>query len=129
MSLMLKRGIEVLVGAALMVALLAALPAVAQAQEGRAAMQEAPVANRGAAVASARVVVRPGDTLWSISSEQLGPNATSQQIAAEAERIYALNRDLIGPDPNLIFSGQKLSFVEGFCHIIISTQVQPGLNL
>jgi LysM repeat protein len=106
---MLKRGIEVLVGAALMVALLAVLPGVAQAQEGRAAIQEAPVANRGADATSARVVIRPGDTLWSISSEQLGPNATSQQIAAEAERIYALNRDLIGPDPNLIFSGQELS--------------------
>jgi len=106
---MLERGIEVLVGAVLVVALLAVLPAVAQAQEGRAAMQEAPVANRGAAVASARVVVRPGDTLWSISNEQLGPNATPRQIAGEVERIYALNQDLIGPDPNLIFSGQELS--------------------
>ena len=106
---MLKRGIGMLVGAALVVALLAVLPAVAQAQEGRAARQEAPVANRGADAASARVLVRPGDTLWSISSEQLGPNATPRQIAGEVERIYALNRDRIGPDPNAIFSGQELS--------------------
>jgi DNA-binding CsgD family transcriptional regulator/LysM repeat protein len=56
-----------------------------------------------------RVVVVPGDSLWSISSEQLGPNATPQQIALLVERIYALNRNQIGGDPNLIFAGQKLS--------------------
>jgi DNA-binding CsgD family transcriptional regulator len=56
-----------------------------------------------------RVVVVPGDTLWSISSEHLGPNATPQQIATAVERIYALNRNKIGGDPNLIFAGQKLS--------------------
>ena len=55
------------------------------------------------------VVVVPGDCLWSISSEQLGPNATPQQIALLVERIYALNRNQIGGDPNLIFAGQKLS--------------------
>ena len=54
------------------------------------------------------VVVVPGDSLWSISSAQLGPNATPQQIATAVERIYALNRIQIG-DPNLIFAGQKLS--------------------
>jgi LysM repeat protein len=102
LSLMLKRGIGVLAGAALVVALLAVLPAVAQAQEGRTPIQEAPVANRGADAASARVVVRPGDTLWSISSEQLGPNATPRQIANGVERIYALNQDQLGADPNMI---------------------------
>jgi LysM repeat protein len=107
LSLMLKRDIGVLVGAALVVALLAVLPAVAQAQEGRTPIQEAPVANRGADAASARVVARPGDTLWSISSEQLGPNATPRQIANGVERIYALNQDQIGADPNMIFAGQK----------------------
>jgi LysM repeat protein len=91
---MLKRGIKVIVGAALMVVtLLAMVPTVAQAQEGSD---------------PASVVVRPGDTLWSISEEELGPNATPQRIAGEVERIYTLNRDLIGPDPNLIFAGQKL---------------------
>ncbi len=93
--MLIKRGIEVLVGAALMLALLTVVPAVAQAQE------------RGAA--PSRVVVSPGDSLWSISEEHLGPNATPRQIASEVERIYALNRDRIGPDPNLIFSGQEFS--------------------
>jgi DNA-binding CsgD family transcriptional regulator len=55
-----------------------------------------------------RIVVSPGDSLWSISSERLGPNATPQQIASGAERIYALNQNQIGADPNLIFPGQKL---------------------
>ena len=75
---------------ALCAALLAASPAVAQAQ-------------------AERVVVRPGDTLWTISTERLGADATPQQIASEAERIYALNRDQIGPDPDLLFPGQELS--------------------
>jgi hypothetical protein len=87
----LKRYVYLAVAAlALCAALLAAWPAVAQAQ-------------------AERVVVRPGDTLWTISTEALGADATPQQIASEAERIYTLNRDQIGPDPNLIFPGQELS--------------------
>jgi LysM domain len=87
----LKRYVYLAVAAlALCAALLAAWPAVAQAQ-------------------AERVVVRPGDTLWTISTERLGADATPQQIASEAERIYALNRDQIGPDPDLLFPGQELS--------------------
>ena len=98
MSLMLiKRGIEVMAGAALMVALLFVVPAVAQAQ------------GRQGGPPPASVVVRPGATLWSISEERLGPQATPQRIALEVDRIYALNQDRIGPDPNQIFSGQELS--------------------
>jgi hypothetical protein len=105
---MLKRGIEVIVGAALTVAvMLAVAPAIAQAQE-----QEARSAKREAS-APASVVVRPGDSLWSISEERLGPGATLQQIAGEVERIYTLNRDQIGPDPNLIFPGQRFSLPPG----------------
>jgi hypothetical protein len=77
---MLKRGIEVLVGMVLMVATLAVVPAVAEAQEGMAATQDARGANRGAEAAKS-VVVRPGDSLWSISEEHLDPNATPRQIA------------------------------------------------
>jgi hypothetical protein len=99
---MLKRGIEVLVGAALTAAvMLAVVPAVAEAQEVRSAKRDASSA--------VNVVVRAGDTLWSISSERLGPDATPQQIAVEVERIYVLNRDQIGSDPNLIFPDQELS--------------------
>jgi hypothetical protein len=106
-NLMLKRGVGVLAGTALLVAILAVLPAVAEAQEGTASTHDVRSAMRSADTAPARTVVRPGDSLWSISGERLGPDATPQRIANEVERIYALNRHRIG-DPNLIFAGQKL---------------------
>jgi membrane protein implicated in regulation of membrane protease activity len=115
--MLLKRSVEVLVGAALVVALmLAVLPAVAEAKEGPKAATheeeaEAQSAKRGADAthaAHAVVVVRPGDSLWSISEEHLGPNATAQRIDRKTERIYALNRERIGADPNLILVGQEL---------------------
>lgn len=105
MNLMLKRGIEVLVGAALLVAMLAVLPAMAEAQ-GMAATQDSRSVNRSDEAAS--VVVRPGDSLWSIGEEHLDPNATPRQIASMVERIYALNQGRIGADPDLILSGQSL---------------------
>jgi DNA-binding CsgD family transcriptional regulator len=85
---------------ALWAVVLALSPAVAEAQ-GIARTKDAQEGTES-------IVVRPGDSLWSISSERLGPNATPQQIASEVERIYALNRDQIGGDPNLIFPGQQL---------------------
>jgi hypothetical protein len=104
--LTLKRGVEVLVGMVLSVAMLTVvLPAAAEAQDARSA-------DRGANATPTPidiVVVRPGDSLWSISSARLGPDANVRQIDREVERIYALNQDQIGPDPNLIFAGQELS--------------------
>ena len=91
-----------LVTLALWAAVLVAVPAVAQAQE------KTPNKANTLAAEQHVVVVDPGDSLWSISTEVLRPNATPQQIAAGAERIYALNREQIGPDPNLIFPGQRL---------------------
>jgi DNA-binding CsgD family transcriptional regulator/LysM repeat protein len=81
---------------------LALSPAVAEAQ-GIAQT------NDPQQIGTERIVVSPGDSLWSISEERLGPNATPQQIASQTERIYALNQNQIGADPNLIFPGQKLS--------------------
>jgi LysM repeat protein len=101
---MLKRGIEVLVGVALVTIVLAVLPGIAEAQEGAASTQNA---------SDASVVVEPGDSLWSISSERLGPDAAPQRIANDVERIYALNRGRIGPDPNLVFPGEELSLPAG----------------
>ncbi len=56
----------------------------------------------------ARVVVKPGDTLWSIAANDLGPNATAEDVAARWPAWYAANRQLIGPDPDLILPGQVL---------------------
>jgi len=57
---------------------------------------------------AARVVVRPGDSLWSIAATELGQNATPEAIAARWPAWYAANRHLIGPDPDLILPGQVL---------------------
>ena len=55
-----------------------------------------------------RVVVRPGDTLWALAGRSLPPGAGDGVVAAGWHRIYALKRDLIGPDPDLIQPGQRL---------------------
>jgi len=55
------------------------------------------------------VVVRRGDTLWSIAAHRLGPAATSADIDAEWHRWFAANRDVIGDDANVIAPGQLLS--------------------
>jgi LysM repeat protein len=54
------------------------------------------------------VVVRPGDSLWSIARDQLAPHATDQALAARVLSLYGANRSTIGGDPDLIFAGQKL---------------------
>src|SRR5215218_6729289 len=99
----------------LLAVVLALCPTVAQAQETNH--------NNASADASAeRLVVAPGDCLWSISEQQLGPGATPQQIAHEVELIYALNRNTIGADPNTIFAGQRLSLPPAVEHQALEHQ-------
>ena len=62
---------------------------------------------------AAALVIEPGDSLWAIAQERLGPEATAQQVAEETARIYGLNRERIGDDPNLIFPGQELLLTQG----------------
>lgn len=57
----------------------------------------------------ATVTVRPGDTLWALAADRLPARATSAQIAAASAAWYAANRQVIGPDPDLILPGQILS--------------------
>jgi nucleoid-associated protein YgaU len=54
------------------------------------------------------LVVRPGDSLWSLTARRLGPGTTSTQIAATWPRLYAANRAAIGDNPDLIHPGQRL---------------------
>jgi nucleoid-associated protein YgaU len=56
----------------------------------------------------AEVVVRPGDTLWSIAADHLPATATREQIAASWPQWYAANRQVIGPDPAVIHPGDRL---------------------
>jgi hypothetical protein len=54
------------------------------------------------------VVVRRGDSLWSITGRYLGPSATADEIAREWPRWHEANRQVIGDDPDLIRPGQVL---------------------
>jgi hypothetical protein len=114
----LKWRAEALVAAvALSATTLVALPGAAEAQGGTdgasvGATQNAndgyAAASRPAAESPARLVVEPGDCLWSISQKRLGPDAAPARVANEVERIFEVNRDRIGDDPGLIFAGQEL---------------------
>jgi len=54
------------------------------------------------------VVVRAGDSLWSIAAAALPPAARSRQIARTWPRWYVPNAARIGPDPDLIYPGTAL---------------------
>jgi nucleoid-associated protein YgaU len=54
-------------------------------------------------------VVAPGECLWAIAQERLGPSATNQAIDAGWRAIYAANRAAIGDDPGLIHPGLVLA--------------------
>lgn len=58
------------------------------------------------------VEVRPGDSLWRLAERQLGPDAEVADVAAQTWATYAINRDLIGADPDLIHPGQRLRLPE-----------------
>ena len=49
-----------------------------------------------------------GDTLWDIAARHLGPHATDQDVAEAWPRWYALNREVVGDDPDHILPGQRL---------------------
>ena len=54
------------------------------------------------------VRVRPGDTLWSLAARDLPVDSPDASIAARWHAIYAANRSLIGPDPDVIEPGLRL---------------------
>ena len=125
MSTRLKRNLGMLFATAVfLVAALAMLPGESEAQDtGRASTNEAqqnttnttsetadvPASSpRPEGEAPTSLVVDPGDSLWSIGQERLGPGATSGRIAEEVDRLFALNRGRIGDDPNLLLAGQEL---------------------
>ena len=55
------------------------------------------------------ITVAAGDTLWDIAGAQLGPDATTADIAAEWPRWFLANRQVIGDDPDLIHPGERLA--------------------
>ncbi|MEO8222619.1 MAG: hypothetical protein ABI563_17750 [Specibacter sp.] len=57
---------------------------------------------------SLEVVVKNGDSLWTIVAAALGPFSTDVEVAQAWPRWYSANRDTIGADPNYILPGQVL---------------------
>jgi nucleoid-associated protein YgaU len=53
-------------------------------------------------------VVAPGDTLFGIAQDQLGPSVPPELITNEVGTIHDLNRDVIGDNPHMIHPGQQL---------------------
>ncbi len=93
-------------GITLVIALLAAMllllfPGRAEAQE-----QQQEEAKNNAQTTT--TTVGPGESLWTMAQARLAPDPAPQRVALEAERIYALNQNRIGPDPDLILAGQEL---------------------
>lgn len=54
------------------------------------------------------VVVGPGDSLWSIAAQHLGPLATAADVAEAWPAWYRANRSTIGEDASLLVPGQLL---------------------
>lgn len=61
----------------------------------------------------ALVVVRAGDSLWRIAERLLPPSAGDGDVERQTFLLYALNRQAIGDDPDLIFPGTTLIAPEG----------------
>ncbi|MEO3942494.1 LysM peptidoglycan-binding domain-containing protein [Paenarthrobacter nicotinovorans] len=54
------------------------------------------------------VVVKSGDTLWSIAASRLGPLSTDVEVALLWPKWHAANRSVIGEDPSVLVPGQVL---------------------
>jgi hypothetical protein len=64
--------------------------------------------DRAVAAPPVVVEVRHGDTLWEVARRDLGPGADDAAITARWHEIYALNRTVVGADPDLIQPAQRL---------------------
>ena len=84
-------------------------------RDGRAALSGLPLPDRAVephrsplTTAVDGVVVRPGESLWSIAARDLGPGAPDRAIARRWRAIYTANRHVVGPDPDVVEPGQRL---------------------
>lgn len=55
-----------------------------------------------------KIVVKQGDSLWTIAERALGHDATPKSVAETWPRWFAANRDEIGPNPDQIRPGMRL---------------------
>lgn len=71
---------------------------------------KAPIDGRRARPGDRTHTVLPGESLWSIASDLLGPDATAARVAREVHRLWQLNHDRIATDdPDLIMIGTLLT--------------------
>jgi nucleoid-associated protein YgaU len=63
--------------------------------------------------APAELVVRRGDSLWSIAARHLGHDASDAEIAQAWPAWFEANREVIGNDPDLLRPGQVLRAPDG----------------
>ena len=54
------------------------------------------------------MTVRAGDCLWSIAASSLPAGADDAAVTVRWHQIFALNRSVIGTDPDLIRPGLQL---------------------
>jgi hypothetical protein len=80
-----------------------------------AALSGLPLPDRAVATAppsragqSRTVRVRAGDSLWSLAAGDLPADSSDALVATRWRAIYAANRSVIGPDPDVIVPGQRL---------------------
>lgn len=69
---------------------------------------EPPVRNGSPTSPNRTVVVHRGDSLWSLAAHQLPADASASAILQAVYQWYRLNRQVVGPDPDLILPGQIL---------------------
>lgn len=63
---------------------------------------------REARAAVSTVVVRPGQSLWTIAEDLLPEPASDQQVTTAWQRLHCANAESIGPEPDLILPGARL---------------------
>jgi hypothetical protein len=76
-------------------------------QEGAPSREVAPASRNHATRSSHQVVV--GDSLWSIACQELSDDASPPEILEYSLRIHAANLDVMGDNPNILYSGQTLT--------------------
>ncbi len=74
---------------------------------GAASPATLPSLGRPSGGLTSHIVVRPGDSLWSIVVRR-HPGEPAGVTARRVGRLHRANRDLIGPDADLIRPGQRL---------------------
>ncbi len=62
------------------------------------------------------VMVRPGDSLWSLAADQLPEHASAGDTTALWQAIYRTNADRLGPDPDRILPGTVLQLPNASPH-------------